>query len=143
MVADEIVIDDEDLVAPSQLAEVVELRDELRIRLGARFAAVDGDDVAELALKGAAARKLHRHGGVFVEPQQVEARHGAGGHVRLVDDVVEGLRGSLFEGFGDSGEGFFGLTHHDMVGKLEDNFRPGAGPGATDEGAAPKCAGAQ
>src|SRR3984885_16176017 len=73
MVADEIVIDDEDLVAPSQFAQGVELRDELRVRLGAGLAAVDGDDVAELALEGAATRKLHRHGGVFVEAQQIEA----------------------------------------------------------------------
>src|ERR1700750_447785 len=143
MIADEIVIDDEDFITPAQLAQSVELRDELRVRLGARLAAVDGDDVAELTLEGAATGELHRHGGVFVETEEIEARHGARGHVRLFDDAVERLRSSLFECFGDGGEGFLGLAHHDMVGKLEDNLRTGARPRASDEGAAAESTGAQ
>ena len=135
-VADEVVIDDEDFVAPAELAQGVELGDDLRGRLGARLAAVDGDDVAELALERAAARELHRHGGVLVEAEQIVARHGAGGHVRLVDDAVEALRGSLLERCRDAGEGFFGLADHDVVGILEGAFGVAAGPGAADEGAA-------
>src|SRR6266516_1715910 len=59
LVPDEVVVDDH-RGEEARLAYLVELGDHLRGLLGARHAAVDHDDVAELALERAAARELER-----------------------------------------------------------------------------------
>jgi hypothetical protein len=68
-VTDEIVVYDEYLVCPAQATQDFEFLDQLRGSLRSRLAAVDGDDVAELALERAAARELHRHRKVFLPAQ--------------------------------------------------------------------------
>ena len=49
LVADEIVVDDEERTAPAELFQGVKLGEHLLITLRARHAAVDLDDVAKLA----------------------------------------------------------------------------------------------
>ena len=73
LVADEVVVDDEGRVEPGP-AHVVELGHQLIGILDPRAAAVDHDDVAELALKRTAARVLQRAGGVAIDLEQIEAR---------------------------------------------------------------------
>src|SRR5205823_606420 len=51
VVADKIVVDDKDLVAPAEFKQPIELRQQLAGTLGSGFPSVEGDDVAELALK--------------------------------------------------------------------------------------------
>src|SRR5207302_8604776 len=72
-VADEVVVDDEDRSAPTELVERVELAQHLRRALHPRVAAVELDDVAELALEGAAARGLHAHRRVPRPLEQIES----------------------------------------------------------------------
>ena len=55
LVADEVVVDQEDRTAPTQVVEVLQLSNELIGGFGAGFAAVENDDVAELAVERAAA----------------------------------------------------------------------------------------
>ena len=79
-IADEVVVDDERRVEPGP-PHVVEFGQELLRRLGPRLAPVNHDDVAELALKRAAARILERPGGVAIGLEQVVSRAGGLGHV--------------------------------------------------------------
>ena len=115
-IADEVVIHDEYFAAPAEFAQAVQLGDELSRRFGAQLAAIDRDDVAEVALERAAARKLHWHGGVFVHAQQIEPRNRATGYVRLVRHPVHALRGAVLQRLGDVGEDLLGLAHHHVVG---------------------------
>ena len=125
VVADEVVIDDEDLVAPARgRGEASSSRDELGGRLRARAAAIDGDDVAELALEGTAARELDRHGGVLVEVEKVEARDWADRHVRLIGDLIERAGGSRRPAHRrDRGKGFFGFADKNVVGAERGGIR--------------------
>src|SRR5256885_16716129 len=74
LVADEVVVDEIDMAAIPEPVERVELGQHLRIRLGARHAAVEFDDVAEFAGEGAAARKLQANVEIVLELQEVETR---------------------------------------------------------------------
>ena len=78
LVADEIVVHDENRAAPLARIELLELGHHLRGRLGARLAAIDLDDVAELAVERAAARILDGHGAVVLGIDQVEVRQRRG-----------------------------------------------------------------
>ncbi len=73
LVADEIVVDEEDLGRAEAVA-LLDLGHHLRHALHARPATVDDDDVAELAIEGAAARELNRHRVVLVDVEEIEAR---------------------------------------------------------------------
>ena len=83
LVADEVVVDEVDVAAIAEAIERVELREHLRVGLGARHAPVELDDVAELAGERAAARELHADVQVVVEFQEIEARDRRLGHVDL------------------------------------------------------------
>jgi len=115
-IADEVVIDDEYLALPAQFAQTVQFGNELSRPLGSWLAAIDRDDVAELALEWAATRKLHGHGSVFVHAEQVEPGNRATGYVRLVCDPVHTLGGPVFQRLRNTGEDLFRLTHHHVVG---------------------------
>ena len=105
LVANEVVIDDEGGVEAGP-AEIVELGDQLLRLLHPRLAAVDHDDVAELALEWAPARILHGGRRVAIDFQEVEPRPGdrrhvgrllllvAGHRLDAVGDVVEEARPS-------------------------------------------------
>jgi len=87
LVADEVVVDEEHLGRPEAMT-LLDLRHDLRHRLHARAPAIHDDDVAELAVEGAAARELDRHRVVLVDVQQVEARRRRGGEIRLLIRAV-------------------------------------------------------
>ena len=72
LVADEVVVHHKDRIAPACLLQLVQLGQHLRDRLGARLAAIDLDDVAELAVKRAPARVLHGHGAVALHLDKAE-----------------------------------------------------------------------
>jgi hypothetical protein len=59
LVADHVIVDERDVAAVAGEIERVQLLQHLLIGLGARNAAVELDDVAELAIERAAARELH------------------------------------------------------------------------------------
>ena len=71
-------------------AEIVELGNQLLGALHARLAAIDDDDVAELALEWAPARILHGGRRVAVDFQEVEARPGDRRHVGRLLLLVAG-----------------------------------------------------
>ena len=115
LVADEVVVDDEDHVLPSAQAEFFQLGDQLGGRLGARHAAVHDDDVAELAIERAAPRELDRHGDIVAEVDQIPAgrrhasdvgpaRRGVGGADRPAAHVFDDLRHEVF-GFAQARNG--------------------------------------
>lgn len=79
-VTDEIVIDDEDHIAPAGVLERFEFGDELLGGFRSGDAAVHDDDIAELAIIGAAAGELHGHGDVVFELDEVPAWGGDAGH---------------------------------------------------------------
>src|SRR5215211_7748317 len=72
LVADEVVVHDEDEPAPARRAQRVQLGQHLLVRLRARHAAVYFDDVAELALERAAARILDAHRAVALKLRELE-----------------------------------------------------------------------
>ena len=134
LVADEVVIHQEDRAPPAQVVEVLELGDQLLRRLGPGLAAVENDDVAELALERAAPGELHAHGVVGVELQQVKAGHRCGGDVRLLTVGAEAAAGlSLFDRLDEHRQGDFTLIEHLEVRQAQ--FRGiggGAGEGTAD-----------
>ena len=76
-VADQVVVDEIDMAAIAEIVEALQLRQNLVVGLGARHAAVELDDVAELAGERAAARELDADVEIMVEFEQIEARHRA------------------------------------------------------------------
>ena len=89
LVADEVVVDDEDGVAPAGVAELVEFGEHLGDGLGAGLAAVDLDDVAEFAVERAAARVLHGHGAVATHLDQAEVGQRADVHGGALGGLVD------------------------------------------------------
>src|SRR5262249_40716176 len=121
-------------------AQRVDPRDELRRLLGPWFPAVDRDDVAELALEGAAARELHRHGGVSAQVQQLEARRGAAGEIRLIDDPIQPRGPTSLESRGDLGEMLVHLADDDVIGERKQRLGLAARVGASDDRSGPELA---
>jgi len=109
LVADEVVVDDEDLLGAEPVA-LLDLGHHLVHLLGARAPAVDDDDVAELALEGTAARELDRHGVIAIDVQQVEARHRRQREVGLLVGAVLALPGARREVAQEDGPGLFGFV---------------------------------
>src|ERR1700722_12236934 len=142
VIADEVVIDNEYFVAPTQFAQYVELPDDLSWRFRPGPAAVDGNDVAKFALEGASAGELNRHRGVFVPMQQVETGYRATRHVRFIDNVVQSLCCSAFKRSGNSWESLLRLADHDVISYSKRGLGVCARPGAADEGPFAEGAGA-
>ena len=84
VVADKVVVDDKDLVAPAEFKQPIELRQQLAGALGSGLPSVDGDDVAEFALERTSAGKLHRHGGILPELEQIKPWQGSLADIGLV-----------------------------------------------------------
>src|SRR4030081_3832123 len=74
-ISDEIVIDNENGAAPAKSQQRVKLAQNLLIALGAGYAAVDFNDVANLAVERAAARILNRHCTVAFHFREVEVSY--------------------------------------------------------------------
>src|SRR5262244_158129 len=75
LVADEVVVNDENHPAPAQAEKRIQLGQHLLIAFRAGDAAIDLDDVAELTLKGTATRVLDRHCAVASEVSESEVRN--------------------------------------------------------------------
>ena len=81
LVADEVVVHEEDALAPAQRVEAVQLGDDLRGGLGARAMTQQRGHVAEVAVEGAAARELDADRVVMLEIRQLPQRaRGFGGY---------------------------------------------------------------
>src|SRR5262249_11254282 len=132
LVADEVIVDDEgdvDALGP----EGFELPDDLAGGLDARLAPKCDDDVAELALKRAAARELHAAEGILAHLEQVEARRGEARHVGTVGLLVAELVSALLPLAEEAGPGFVGLADEQDVGKLAEVVFLDGCPGTADD----------
>src|SRR5262249_23511098 len=89
LVSDEVVVNKINVPAIARSIDGVEFRQHLLRRLGARNSTKQLDDVAELAVEGAAARELHRHEQVVCGIEQVETRNGACADIDLEVASVE------------------------------------------------------
>ena len=134
MVSDEVVINDEDLLAPPKLEQRIEFRQQLAGRLGPRLPSVDGDDVAEFALEGTAPRELHRHGSIFSEVKQVKAWKGSLADIRLVLDDVQPFGSSALKIRRNLWKSLIGLAHHDVVCNTKKGLGFTAREGTTNYG---------
>ena len=106
--------------------------DQLLRRLGAGFAAIEHDDVAELALKWATPRELNRHHRVGVPLQQIEAGRRRGLQIRLLAAGREAPSGvTARQCLHQQRQGDFPLIEHEEIhlGQLG-GIRGGAGEGA-------------
>src|SRR5215831_14919494 len=83
LVADEIVVHEVHVASMPEAVKHVEFGDNLLRGLCPWLSTVELDDIAELAVKRAAAGELNSEHEVVVELQQVETGNGAPGHVRL------------------------------------------------------------
>ena len=117
-VADEIVVDEIDMAAIAAVVERLQLGEDLVVGLGARHAAVQLDDVAELAGERAAARILHADVEILLELQQVVARQRA---LRDVDLELLGREHALalaaLPGGDEVRHDVLGLADHLEVGR--------------------------
>ncbi len=133
-IADEVVVDDEDGVAPAGLLELIEFGEHLGDGLGARLAAVDLDDVAELAVEGTAARVLHGHGAVAIHFDEAEVGQRADAHGGTLCGFVYGLGATDGEIVGQGSDECFCFADDDVVG-FKIGRRHAAGDGTADYGA--------
>src|SRR5581483_8111696 len=83
LVTDQIVVDEIDVATITKFVERLEFGENLIVRFGTRRAAVQLDDVAELAGKRTAARELHADIEILLEFQEIEARYRRLGDVDL------------------------------------------------------------
>src|SRR5438105_1116439 len=115
-VADEVIIHDKNHAAPTKLPERIQLRQHLFITLGARDAAIDFDDVAELALKGTAARELHRHRAIAFEVDEMEVRNRCGGERWPFSRLIDTLGLAALKVAHELRQGRLGLAEEEMIG---------------------------
>ena len=118
-------------LAPAGVVELVELRQHLERLLGARTAAVDFDDVAELAVEGAAARALHGHGAVAAHADQAQIGQRSALQSWPLCALVERTCGSALQIGGKRVDQIFGLADHHVVA-LELRLRHAAGNRSTN-----------
>ena len=134
LVADEVVVDQEDRTAPTQVVEVLQLGNELLGSLGAWFAAVEHDDVAELAIEWAAPGELHAHRVVGIELKQIEAGNRRCRHIGLFAFRGEASAAlAALDGFDEHRQGDFTLIEHLEISQVQLRcIGSGAGEGAAN-----------
>src|SRR5256714_11202745 len=115
LVADEVVVNDEDRAAPARRAQRVEFREHLLVGLRARHTPVDFDDVAELATERAAARVLHAHRAVALRVREPEVGRGRQRERRFLGRLVDAPRLSAFEASEELRQRRLGLADEDVV----------------------------
>ena len=84
LIADEIVIDEEDTASPTEVIEALQFCKKLLGRFCSGFATVENNNVAKLTLERTSSRELDRHIVVGVHLQQVVPRDGSGGDIWFV-----------------------------------------------------------
>lgn len=132
LVADEVVVDEEDFALPAKLLEVVKFGDDLFGAFDARAVAEEGGDVAEFALKRAATGILDAHGGVLPQFREVPEGHGRGVDVGEFVRAVEGLRDTATEVVEEKRHGDLGFVE-DEVGDAGEIFVLGGEEGAAGD----------
>ena len=119
LVADEVVVDQEDRASPAQPVQQVELLHDLVRRLGPGYLTVELDDVAELAVERAPTRELHAHRVVAVHLDEVEARNRRSGHIRFPPLPIDGLGGAVRQIAHKFGKDFLGLVQHEVAHSVD------------------------
>ena len=143
VVADKVVVDDKDLVAPAEFKQQIELRQQLAGAFGSGLPSVDGDDVAEFALERTSARELHRHRGILPELEQIEPWERRLADIGLVLDNVEPFGGAALNIGGNLRENLVGLADHDVVRQSKQEFRFTAREGTADHRSLAKSPGSE
>ena len=121
LVADEVVVADEDLPPPPQVIEGFQLRQHLIGVFVTRLAAVKVDDVAELAIERAPPGSLEAHDDIVVQIQQVITRHRRDGHLRPAGRLDHPMRRTIAPRRQPKGDGSFPLApHQEIRSRLQD-----------------------
>ena len=139
LVADEVVIDEEDLRRAQTMA-FFDFGHDLRNALHPRAPAVDDDDVAELAVERAAARELDRHRVVLIDLDEIEPRRRRGGEVGLVGGTVFRLVGAACEIGEELRPRLLRLVDEQHVGLAAQLLRAERRVGTADDDEAPAAA---
>src|SRR5262249_21220727 len=115
LVANKVIVNDENRPAPADPQQRVQLGQRLLIALRAGDAAIDLDDVAELALKGTAARVLDRHRAVASEVCNMKVRYGRRGERRPLGGLVDAFRDAALEVANELRQGRLRLAEEDVI----------------------------
>src|SRR5262249_21133716 len=116
LIADKVIVNDENRPAPADPKERVQLGQHLLIALRAGGAAIDLDDVAEFALEGTAARVLDRHRAVAFEVGEIEVGDGRGGARRPPSSLVAAFGAAALWVANELRQGRLGLAEEDVIG---------------------------
>src|SRR5262249_26830415 len=133
LIADQIVINDEDATDPAYAANRLEFGNNLGYRLEARTAPEGYNDVAKFAGEWATARELHRSDEITVHLQKVVARRRHFAHVgalRLLVAAGVFLSGPIGK---ELRPGLFGFPHENDIGQCAEIILPHADPRAPDD----------
>ena len=114
LVADEIVVDQEQGALPSQPVQRIELGHHLGRRLRSGYAAVKLGDVTEFAVEWAPPRKLKTHRIVVVQVDEIEARNRCHRDIRLPRLPIDRLRGPVFQILQEAGEDLLRFVQHEV-----------------------------
>src|ERR1700736_2825785 len=132
LIADQIVINDEDAAEPTKTAKQLQFGNNLGYRLEARTTTEGYNDVTKLAGEWAAARELHRSHDITVHLQKVVARRRHFTHVGALRLLVAA---SMFL-FGPIGKklrpGLFGFPHEYDIGQRAEIILLHADPWTAD-----------
>ena len=136
LVADEVVVDDEDR-AHSLTSQRGHLGDDLRAGLETGTPAEHDDDVAELAGKGAAPRKLYAAVEVMLHFQEIEARHRHMAHVGALALLIAPLMARVGPIGQKARPGLLGLADEDDIGEIGEICLVDGDPRAAHDGEDP------
>lgn len=132
-VADEVVIDEEDAVAPAGAIEVVEFADDLNSVLDPGFAAEGGGDIAEVAVEGAAAGVLDTDEAIVAQVGQAPERGRRLAEIGELAAAVDAGGRPLFQIRQKARQGQFRLVEDEMIDILEEGVGRGEEGSAGDD----------
>src|SRR4029077_4168641 len=139
LISDEIIIHDENRAAPFARVKQFELGHHLRRRFCPRFAAIDLDNIAKLAIEGTAAGVLDGHGTVIFRTDQIEFGKGRRVQARKFFGLVERLCVAALETRGEVGNQFFRFSYNDVV-RIQREIQHATADWAANHSSQPACA---
>src|SRR5512142_2734889 len=119
LVADQIVIDEEDIPAPAETVQPIQFVEDLFGRLDAWPVSQQGGDVTELTIERTAARILDRHRGVAFEVDQLPKGRGRLTDVGKLAGQVHALSGTLLQVAQERRESYFRFVQDEMIDQFE------------------------